>query len=267
MVKVHYDVIEADYIDLEFVCKECGCNLKTGHIECPDCGEKKEILFKCTNPNCTFFCNINIVDHVTNGEVFISVLPDDARLIVKPCTYEDVANIDVSILDYITNSVVFNNILNEVEILSESTKQEIHRMLLVLLVSSMDYYLGCLIKNKILVSPKYKEKYMAHKRSKKKCFEDLNINKLLRTESFQNQTNIQTLLDKIFNIDIQLSDGVNIAVRKRNKIIHNNKRDVKGEEIIVQKTELLAVKKDIDKFLHNIREGFLSLQIDRIIKH
>ncbi len=265
MVKANYDAIETDYIDLEFVCKKCGHKLKTGHIKLPDCGEKGELIFKCTNPECTFLYNINMVDYITHGEIIIKILPDETILSIKPYTYENVANVDVSILDYITNSVVFNKTLNEIEILGEDTKQELHRMLLVLLVSSMDYYFGYFIKRKILTSQEYRSKYIEYKCSKKKHFKKFNIKELLRTESFQNQKKIQEILANIFNIDIQINKKLELAVCKRNNIIHNNRRENNGNDICISKTELLSLKKEIDNFLHKIREHFVSQNIDKLL--
>ena len=82
-------------------------------------------------------------------------------------------------------------------------------------------------------------------------------------ELFFKQENTQAKLE--INIDIQINKKLELAVCKRNNIIHNNRRENNGNDICISKTELLSLKKEIDNFLHKIREHFVSQNIDKLL--
>lgn len=258
MNEAEYDVIEADYLTIEFTCPKCQKANIIKEIETPCFGEVSSLEHSCDRKKCNEVFLISIMDGDEMGEVCIQNRTDDCNLKVKSLTYECLHKDSLYLLHYIKNAVGVTTALEEIKSLSDQTRQMLYRLLYVSLISMMDYYLSCLIRDKMKTNENYQRRYFAYKTKTKQLFSKTKFKEIMRLEHFQNIENVVNILENVFDVNMSTCDYSNLvnAVHKRNDIIHKNSFDANnnGTPHIITENEIRELKSEIDKFTICVRD-------------
>ncbi|MBR5060651.1 MAG: hypothetical protein IKX24_00740 [Prevotella sp.] len=262
-----YDNYVGNRLKIRFRCRRCGEINETENYEIPFMDEKASYEHTCGR--CDMIHEIHLIDDGVNGHGEIIDLPNSKILNVITIPYEYYSNMDLSLIHRIIGTCKIETCLEEIEILSENTRSFIYQMLMVNVISLLETYLKESITRKIMECDEYKKNLIENHTSTnvdKKTMNkvnDLDVQDVLRSISFQNMDNVKKILKKVFRIYINKCEFIQNAINKRNIIVHRNGIDETGNDCLVEKSELLNLLGEIRCFTNDLNEKFNDIETNK----
>jgi glutamate synthase domain-containing protein 2 len=153
--------------------------------------------------------------------------------------------------------------------MTERQKRIMYQLLYVKYISALDYYIGQELREMILSSEDYVDKYLHRKRKQTPTVTESSWEKAqrrLERENFQNVDNVRDILSSVFNIEIAEHDDIKDAVKKRNRIIHHGSFD-DNNPIKISEKDFTSLIESQRNYVRDIVDAKADIIVERLINN
>lgn len=174
-----------------------------------------------------------------------------------------------NLINYIDNILDARKITELTQGMTERQKRIMYQLLYVKYISALDYYIGQELREMILSSEGYVDKYLHRKRKQAPKVTEGSWEKAQRKlgrENFQNVDNVRDIFSSVFNIEIAEHEDIKDAVKIRNSIIHNGGLRNEGSIKITAK-DLSRLMESQRNYVSDIVDTMADVKVERIINN
>lgn len=268
----------SEFIAVRFACPECGEEVESDAMSVPlpnfaaennsDSMNYEDYEIVCDN--CGHCFQITIYNAMYGGEVEVEGVDNIS-------VEEEYAEKEEDYENYVFDETPekLTDILDEIETLSEPTREYLYRQLYAGAITSMEAFLSSTLLKVILSSDenkrKFVEKYLPYRDEQitfANIFEqmenlDIKIQETLRGLMYHNLGKIKPIYKEVLDIDLGDIREIMKAVQIRHDIVHRSGKDKDGNLHHIKKEDVFAL---VEKVSHLISAVSTSLYISSLME-
>ena len=268
MARKEYNSTIADYIILKIRCN-CGHLFKTGLIPVRGCYDYHINVneFEYDRPiicsRCKLQHKVHFYDDMYSSYCDIPTIKENNIVSLHEIRLEYAEDYDNALSDYIAELGKVKNLLDAIDLINNTDKEILLKMVLVYAVSMMDAYLGNTFRYNVNKYSVFKQQYEENRKKYKNKCKPLDATENL---SFQNLLcTVKPYYKLAFNIDIPESQTIQKAVRIRNTVIHYNCREKDGYEYVVSQSMVEDLINEIHHLVLYVNNEIINVISEKVI--
>lgn len=254
-------------IIVRFTCPDCGEKVESDSLFVPspnftaennrDSMNYKDYDVECGNCERSFV--VTIYNSMYGGNIEVEEV-DDVEVEENYADEED--DYENYVFDLTPEKIT--SVLNEIETLSQSTKEYLYRQLYAGAITSMEAFLSTTLLKRLLSTDKSKrafvEKYQPYHEEKidfssiykqMDCI-DTKIQETLRGLMYHNLGKIKPIYKNVLDIDLGDIEAIMKAVQVRHDIVHRSGKDKEGNLHDIRKEDVIKLVEQVSSLISRV---------------